>query len=552
MRSILIIVAFALPVAAQEPLRPVLEKLRSEDPAERREAKDLMLLDPGADLADVRAFAAGEVDAEARAAANEIAEILEYRVHRVELLAAAENVLEGKLEKFESQGPASLNDLRRILKQPDYLAADYEETRLFPSVTAFGWDGDVGRFPEDDAGSRMASLTCAALAALTLADCGDGVSGWLEFVDRHSGAAWREIRLDGLASRGYRVRSRDANEAASELLRAWIHVRASARVDGALSDPAIRCSFDVFRRFAADLLDVEIRRLGSADPIEAVSIGLETWVGLNSGHFEWLEGRLHSKASPQDYAESLENADPCIRVAALRVLEEWPGEIPEQAWELLADDAALVLRIMSAADRQVPPAAVPKALAAAGEAFDNPEYSGIWDVDSLKSIIEDPDSDLATRGFALDWLLLRCERPYFSITAREAGGGDKYSYDNPRAARYSASTLARQPAVSILIDACLGDESELNRVETWLQAAGPMEKFLDIAFALARRGRREGLRLICLRAYLTLPPSLRDLVRDTVDGAPEGDDALAWQNWGWRDADPYEWNPARQKWELEP
>ncbi len=554
MRSFLILCLCVLPLAAEEPIESALGRLRSEDPVARSEARERLLRGTVADAPVIRGFALAEPDAEARAAAREIAEILEYRSRREVLMKASFAAFEGEIGALEKKGPKVISILGDVLRYSRVLVVE----DLYAMATQYSEDsglGFVGIGETESSGKEPVEvLKCrasCALAALTLADFGRNVEAWLDFIAKHEGVGWQNIRMDGLESRGFRVRSENPIEAASELLRAWsgqIRAFPPGRSDDVASctEAGIRSLEDLLRGL---LEDVPENGPGGLDGFHCA----EFWLRLNRSDFEWREGRLHSRASPGDYAERLTDGDPLVRIAALWVLDAHGWEIPAAGWNVIRDAPEFALRVMSPTGHAVPPDCIPYYFeATAGVPAFLLEPAPPLDSQALTTLIEDPDTELIVRCRILRWLLLRADRARFSLNAADAGGGEDIPYPCTRSRHAGWETPESPGALPVFVDACLGDEADLDRAERWLSAAGPHEVFLEIAAALARRGRRQGLLVIGVRASIGLPFEFRSVVRSLVEGAPPGDDAAEWQAWGSLDSDKYEWDPVQQRWTPQP
>lgn len=553
MRLFLILCLCALPLAAEEPLQTALERLRSEDPAVRLEARARLLAATMADVPAIQRFAEGETDVEARAAAQEIAEVLEYRTRRDVLEKAIFAVFEGEIEALERKGPKVLTVLGEILRYSRIVVGDDLTVWVALSGDNRGM-GLVGRGESEDPGEDPVEVVVqrvgCALAALTLAEFGGNVEAWLDFISKHEGSDWQAIRMDGLVSRGYGVHSADPQEAASELLRAW-----TARVT---SFGARECQMELCAEAESRALDGVLRTLladlptNQPEGLERFN-GAESWLRLNRRDFEWRGGRLCSRAGPREFAERLADGDPLVRIAALWALDVRGGEIPAAGWNVIRDAPEFALRLMARTGHAVPADCTPsffEATAALPSCL--LEREPVLDPRALTKLVEDPSTEPIVRWRILRWLLLRADRTCFAIGAEEAGGGKDIPYPSTRSRYQPWDGIENPMALPVLVDACLGDESDVDRAENWLAAAGAHEAFLDIASALARRGRRTGLFVIGIRASIGLPAQFRTVARSLVEGAPSGDDAAEWRAWGDLDPDHYEWDPVRQLWAPHP
>lgn len=494
-----------------------------------RQAARERLLEAGKGRIDeIERFAEAEKDPEARAAALEVAASLDFAAtskDQMLFLYACED-----FPAVELSGPPVLRSYLRLAAHAEPLAE-----LLGP------WDRVVripASFRNGDPTEGIAMLAFEGLRALTFETLPDDVGAWRAYVRSASGRTWRELRREGLQKRGFDVMSRDANRAAAEFLRAQ---------DGAAEwgDPSFSRSMrDIFHGALNAVLDDAFRRpavfLGAGETGKATGPLCVPWALLNRGHFRWQGDVLVSTAQPEDFAARLDDPDPAIRIAALRVLSMTPEAIPAAAWRVVADDPEFALPILYATPLRVPAGAIGDVLASIHSPLLRADLRHSWDPDVLRDFVLDPDTEPAIRARALEAMLASDVRSLPAMDPSAAGGD---------LSRSAAERGDGGEALAAFLDACVGDEQRLARVAAWWEKTWATARSNELAFALLVRGRREGLKWFATEGdSFLLSPLYYDLVRPLVDGAPVSDRPSAWHEWGAAGVESLEWDPLLQKW----
>lgn len=523
MRFLILVAILAVSGCAAEPRRdssaresgkpapgPV-QRLADPDPAVRAGARQELLRLDSLSSPRLRLDARRTEDPEVRKELLEIADLLEAQTWQAakEWLPEAQNLA---IEGLENSIPSPCAVFLCWLSSPGECTTSQGSNRVLR--------------PED---VRWAGR--AWLMGYTLADFAQDSDAWRDFLERNIGCSATELRLRGLEQRGYAVVGGDPNLVAREFVRA-----------GGAS--FLRESRDSWGRYLApvDLRDRSFSRLlpsvfafpatdDSSPP--GLTQALE-WIELNAGCFAWEQGRLVSHAGVEEFLSVYRGDNTSLRLAALGELRRWPDRIPKDAWSLVGDAPLQVAHAMHIAGIPVPREALPAVLAALGPANDPLNLSGIWIPEDLEALARD-DAEAAT-------LRAQAVRVLAAVDAK-------------RGQAVCDAVLKSRPGrpveqAAILALARLPGDAGLKTVETWLAGAEDCSARLDVAVALARRGRSAGFEVILQRARADLLDRRRAAqVREFVEGVPAAEHDDQWPAWA-ASAGTYDWDASIQKWKA--
>ncbi|MCE9581318.1 MAG: hypothetical protein K8T20_02255 [Planctomycetes bacterium] len=524
MRPLLFIFALCLPAIAGPDIDALARRLGDEDPGVREAArKELLALDED-DAPALLAAAAKTADPEARAALREIAEIIADRryIDCAKEWADAASSRRLELDDVRKWEVHPVSVFLCWVGEPERIRTEIEgggDTRM----TGFekGWTENLQK-----AGYRW-------LRAWTLADLGEDPAAWRAFATRTRRLTWTAMRLEGLSSRGFRVLDPDPAVAAAELVAAWRPLQGGKRRNTVAHGRSLSAE-----TFLLLLRSIFGRNDGVPFPAPDVDAVLD-WVEASRYRFTREKNRLTSLAVADDFLASLDSDRPGVQVAALEALKRWPDQIPEKGWELLPLDAERVAAAMDVAKRPIPREKLAGFLEALPPWTKPSKFSAIWVPGDLADLIT-TRSNQAARSLALD-LLAGID----AAGARKAAATALSTYvAEPQKGEHS---LARSAALEV---ARGKNAARLDLVERWLTVAPDKVERIDVAIALARRGRRVGFDLVVDRASRDLLDLRRgERFRKFVAGAPSHLHADRWSAWAAEAKDGYAWNASTKKWE---
>ncbi|KAF0244282.1 MAG: hypothetical protein FD180_2656 [Planctomycetota bacterium] len=503
---------------SSEPVKPAArgpaQRLADPDPSVSAAAREeLLALD---DLAAprLRADAENPANAAVRETLLEIVDVLEEKtlaVAREWLLLTRSGHL--ALESLKESSPSPRSVFLCWLTRPEEVAK-----------------GDESRFAlrADD----VRALGMLWLRGYTLADIGADAAAWRAFLDLHSDCSVTQLRLQGLKQRGYSVLGADANEVAREFLRAGNGSFLGERISSwGLRMQAGNLACDAFLMLLPEVFAFS----ASGDRSPSGLLPALEWIAINSGHFVWEQNRLTSNAGAEVFLTIYEGDNASHRLAALSELRRWPDRIPKDAWKLFNSAPSLVAHAMHRAGVPAPREALPLVLTALGDVNDPADLASIWNAGDLESLALDGEAESATRARAIRVLAAVYGDLGFTVCT---------SLLKPEQDR-------RVTNAAILALARLPGNAGLEMAEKWLDSAADGPDRIDIAIALARRGRRAGFDVILKRARGDLLDRRRAaMVREFVEGVPEADNDDRWAAWA-SGVGNYAWDAERRKWTAE-
>ncbi|MEK7465972.1 MAG: hypothetical protein AAB074_01040 [Planctomycetota bacterium] len=521
MRSILLIIALALPVAADPDLSGLANRLASEDPEVRAAAREELLRQDERIAPALRAAAEKVEDAEARAALLEIAELLEeggplaYAKDWAWKAAGNQVTLDDVLGWKVAPERVFLCWLRR---------ADGIAEEVTRGNNLFREDRPDPRLLEA-AGTRW-------LRAYTLAEIGPDAVAWETFRVKTRGMSWEEIRLEGLEGRGFRVRDADPDVVAAEFLLAGRVPLGGAQGRNVRPlRPATPEVVDSFARLTGGLF--------KGCPVAGELDAALDWIEACGKTF-WRKGsRIVSHAGPDDFVAATRSPREGVALAALAALENWPGRVPPECWGRVEANPSLVLRVMAKAGIPSPREHLPAVLRTLGKEPDAATIRRVTNTTDLSDLALERTADSEDRERAFR-CLARVEAKAAGVAARSLL--EAYKAEDG----FEGHVVARAAAIAAAEE---GAPAGLDLAEDWLKLAPENYERIDVAIALARKGRRAGFDLIVDRARRDLLDRRRCAkVRDFVDSAPELLRDDLWPKWARDDAPACVWDEATKQW----
>ena len=530
-RFLAVLLVAVTPAFADPDVADLAIKLASDDPKVRRAARDELLKQAERVAPALRDAAEKATDAEARAALLEIAEFLEDGGPRAYAKDYAWRAARNEL---------TLVEVLQWKVAPERVFLYWLKHSEGISEEAKGRDEKNPFFEEHPDPVKLAQAGTRWLRAYTLADIGADTAAWEAFRAKTRGMSWEEIRFEGLEGRGFRVRDADPDVVAAEFLLAGRIPLAGALAPGVRPlRPSTPEMMESFARLTGELFKGCPPQSREGQELDAALDWIEA-----CGRTFWRKGnRIVSHAGPDDFVAATRSPRDGVALAALAELERWPERVPPECWSRVEANPTLVLRVMGKAAIPSPREHLPAVLRALGKEPDAAWIRRISNAADLASLARDRTADPEDRE--------RAFRGLARVDARVAGESARALLEAYKAEDgFEGHVVARAAAIAAIED---GMAESLDLAEAWLQLAPENYERIDVAIALARRGRRAGFDLIVDRARRDLLDRRRCAkVRDFVDGAPELLRDDLWPKWARDEAASYYWDEAAKEWRRKP